>query len=134
MSVEVPEEFRPENQGEKPKDKDPVVEKYLVFFRRLKDGYSNEIPKDLVHSTSESSRFKVRKGWFTALITQLEMFREDYLTDSLDSRSEPLVADVRNFVASYTSEDFKFLDRVRAEDIEAGDAILDKVISYLENL
>ena len=123
-----------ENKPDIKKERDLMSEGYLTFFRRLKDDYSNDIPKDIIHSTDENNRLKIRKAWFTVLVNQLQMFEEDYLADPVGAELMPLASDVANFVANYTSKDFQHLERVGSEDVEAGDAILDKVISYLENL
>jgi len=121
-----------DNLPETKKEKDPLVERYLAFFRRLKNDWSNDIPKDIIHSTDENNKFKVRKAWFTVLVGQLQMFEEDYLKEPNDDLA--LSNDVNDFIANYTSRDFQLLERVGSEDVDAGDNILDRVISYLENL
>lgn len=121
-----------DNPPEIKKEKDPLVERYLAFFRRLKNDWSNDIPKDIIHSTNENNKFKIRKAWFTVLVGQLQMFEEDYLKEPNDDLA--LSNDVNDFIANYTSKDFQLLERVGSEDVDAGDNILDRVISYLENL
>jgi len=120
---------KPENISEK----EPLIERYLTFFRRLRDDYSNEIPKEIIHSTDDNNKLKVRKAWFTVVVNELQMFAEDFLSDEINSQLD-LLGDVNNFVVQYKDRKFQMLERVRPEDVEAGDAILDKVISYLENL
>ncbi|MDD5749615.1 MAG: hypothetical protein PHO91_02395 [Patescibacteria group bacterium] len=114
------------------KDKFQSSEEMRRLFFTLKNDYSNEIPEEIIHSTHQNNVFKVRKGgWFQSLILGLSFFMEDHLPDG---KEDALKKEVKDFIKYYGAKEFGELPRTRPEDIEAGDAILDKVIKYLEDL
>jgi hypothetical protein len=140
MSEGMSGEFKPDNKPDS-------IENYLNVFKRLKDNYSNDIPEEIVHSDAIDSKFKIRRGWFSALVGQFLLFKEDYLDnirdrkneESVDSEDddkeiEKLLADIEAFITYCTSKEFQLVERITAEDVDTGDGILDRVISHLEKL
>lgn len=139
MSGEIPGELKPENIPDS-------IEYYLNVFKRLRDDYSNDIPEEVIHSDALDSKFKIRRGWFTALVGQLILLKEDYLgyiintetekdlADDYNKKMEKLIADVEAFITYCTSKEFQEVERIAAEDVDTGDSILARVISHLEKL
>ncbi len=41
-------------------------------LRHLRDDFSDEIPNEIIHSTSLNKAFKVRVGWFQGVTATLE--------------------------------------------------------------
>ncbi|MBU1202922.1 hypothetical protein KKH39_02685 [Patescibacteria group bacterium] len=117
-----------------PESKSESIEYYIGMFTKLRDGYSNDVPKEIIHSNSIDSNFKIRRGWFTALVGQLVLFKEDYLEGSDNNETQTLVTEIDTFVNYCTSPDFIEKDRTEKEDVDRGDEILNKVLKVLENI
>lgn len=69
-------------------------------LRHLRDGWSDEIPDEIIHSSSPNRDFKVRVNWFQGVTSTLEV--------ALKAIDDPtLEAEVTKFVTYYTSDVFK---------------------------
>ncbi|GEM_PF-1729108 len=86
-------------------------------IRMLRDAYSNEIPENIVHSTDENNKFKVRGAWWAALGGNLRVsLREGTITD-------PLVrSNIENFLDTPKSE------MTTKEDIDRANKIINIVL------
>lgn len=97
----------------------------LVFYR---DSFTNEIPTELVHSTSpkvEGKGWKVRKGWFTQLAFLLELAILDKLIP------KAILKDVKSEVKFVRSKQFNSR-LTNAEDIEGMDKCINLVLQALD--
>jgi hypothetical protein len=93
----------------------------------LRDDYKNEIPREILHSTSSDNKYKVRKSWFQGLVA----VAENRLMKGL-IREPNLVKDIDAFIVRYTSPDWAHPAVLTTkEDIEKADNLIDKI---LENL
>lgn len=92
-------------------------------LNNLYHNWSNEIPSTTIHSASPDKYFKVRAGWFQAVIAEL--------SDSIDKGEIPhdLVPAVEAFMDKYTSPNRSFFNEpTRPEDIEQGDRLLESIL------
>lgn len=127
--------MKAEMSGEQmPEEKKESVKHYLDIFKRLRDEYSNEVPEEIIHSTSDNNKFKIRRGWFASLVGEFDMFAEDYLQNSEDEDAKLLVVDIEKFIVDYTSREFQNLERIDVSNVEEADLLLSRVIDHLENL
>lgn len=132
MKTEVLSEFASQTERKKPVPESP--EYYIGMFTKLRDGYKNEIPDQIIHSTDSDNNYKARVAWFTSLVGMLEPFKEDYLEDLEDRESLELLDEIDSFIKYCTSADFIEKERTNKEDIDRGDNILNKVLKVLENI
>lgn len=90
-------------------------------LRHLRDDWSDEIPDEIIHSTSPNKAFKVRVGWFQGVTATLEA--------ALEQIDDPaLEAEVTRFVNYYTSDVFKAQELTKASDIFAANRIINRVL------
>ena len=90
-------------------------------LRHLRDDYSDEIPDEIIHSTSPNNAFKVRRGWFQGVTANLEA--------ALKETDDPVLeAEVKWFVNHYTSDVFKAQGRTKNTDIFAANRIINRVL------
>lgn len=112
------ETISPEN-NEKPKY-DPVA-----HLRQGRFEYSDEIPDRIIHSTDPEHKFKVRKGWFHAVIWDFYALRK------LGTLSPELEARTTDFESKFGTKDFTGRPTT-AEDISEANALIDDILAELK--
>ncbi len=96
----------------------------LIFYR---DSFTNEIPTELVHSTSAkagSKGWKVRKGWFTQLAFLLELA----ILDNLIPKS--ILKSVKFEIKFIRSKEFNSR-LTNSEDIDRIDKCINLILQTL---
>lgn len=94
----------------------------------LRDGYKDEIPVRIIHSSDPDNKFKVRSAWFIGLHAELENSKIDGLLPS------SVIEDVDKFLLWYTGDFGKrkgFPVINTKADIEKGNTIINKVLESL---
>lgn len=92
-------------------------------LRYLRDSFSDEIPEEVVHSTSPNKKFKVRKGWFQGVTATLERALDEGFVANHDIELQ-----VKDFVEEYLSQDFKDKPLTEASDIFEANKIINLVL------
>ena len=108
---------------------------YLEKLRAMRDGYSDEIPEIILHSsrgldgkpTQTPPKYKVRKGWFQGVISWLEIgIDEGYVKNG----NRQLYDEFLKY-----AEKTKLSNRLTTkEDIQLTNTLLTSVINGLEAL
>ncbi|MDD5147284.1 MAG: hypothetical protein PHV63_01870 [Candidatus Daviesbacteria bacterium] len=89
---------------------------------RYRGGYSDEIPEEILHSTSPNNNFKVRKSWFQGLVAHLEngiVFGEITEPDTIRK--------VERGLRRFTSERFRQKVRTTRRDIQYANLLIELV-------
>jgi hypothetical protein len=106
----------------------PPEERKLYLKQRLihlRDGYKDEIPQRIVHSTDKDNKYKCRSAWWQSIDSRLSLLRrENLLSKDLD-----IVYD-----AVYNQHETHLRENglTRAEDIAAANALITKIIASLD--
>ncbi len=98
-------------------------------LKHLRDDYSDEIPAEMVHSSSPERMFKVRRSWFHSLLVRLEVGLMDGVI-----KDPEVVSKVEEFT-QWAKEDFRVRDELRVttrEDIEKANDTISCVLNSLE--
>lgn len=97
---------------------------YLERLRKLKDEWSDEIPKKIIHGpSSDLKKFKVRRNWWQGVVGSLAMALERGQIPNPEVQEE-----VKEFLEHYTSEKFHKQPLTTAEDIEKANSIINLVL------
>lgn len=94
---------------------------YFDVLRELRDDWSNNIPRRIVHSTDADNRYKIRIGWWTALILSLEGAIESGMVPDFNTRISVL-----KFTWKYEHL-FQFRDPTR-KDIKEANELLNNLL------
>ena len=106
------------------------AEEYLARLERLRDDYSNAVPIKMVTGkvTHQKATHKVQHNWWQMLILNLGYLAEDV------QLPEEIGQEVEEFIAEYTSQEFKRKIRTTIDDIEKANQIIQRCIDALMNL
>lgn len=96
----------------------------LSRLQELRYNFSDEIPDIILHSNMGQPKYKVRNGWFQAIIADGEIA---ILDNAVSQRSEEVY---NKFYEWYTSNRVFYRLKTR-EDIQKGDEVLDSMIHDL---
>lgn len=89
----------------------------------LRDEYSDEIPKEIVHSTSPNNRFKCRASWWGILEFRVGVLRDRrIIPESLVQEYEQIIRDYKNRTRGITTE----------ENISSANKLISNLITYLQ--
>ena len=97
---------------------------YVKMLNHLRNEYSDEIPNEIINSTSDNPLYKVRKAWFDNIIRVIHEMAMDYYF--MDDTTE-----LDKFTSYYTSGEFQ-ARLTTAEDISRGNEVLDYLLSVVE--
>ncbi len=92
-------------------------------LRYLRDNFSDEIPDQVIHSTSPNNAFKVRRNWFQGVVATLERALDEGLVSNPDMEWR-----VNVFIRDYTSQEFKDKPLTEASDIDEANRIINLVL------
>lgn len=97
------------------------------IIKRLKDLliWNNEIPEEIITCKSPDPRYKIRRGWFAAVLTIMQWANNEKL---LSPNSSDRLCQMLKL---HQSKEFKARDKT-AQDIEEIDEFIDEVIRELE--
>lgn len=99
----------------------------LKHLKYLRDNFSEDIPREILHSILKNPYYKVRKNWFVDVMADAEnIIKEEYASP----QSKKLFL---NFLKIYKSNDFKRRITTK-EDIKRGNEILNSLIKDLEKI
>lgn len=87
-------------------------------LRRLLNDYSDEIPKEIVHSTDDNNKFKVRTAWWAAVGANLRIL----ITEGLITNPD-LVSKIKIFLLKKKEE------MTTQEDIKEANQIINDVLT-----
>jgi hypothetical protein len=91
-------------------------------LRYLRDDFSEEIPKRIIHSTDPDNRYKVRAAWFTCVSAYLSLgMRKGFISDELRERAQ-------EFIDYCASDQFHYQPRRSLADIERANMVINKVV------
>jgi hypothetical protein len=97
---------------------------YLEMLTHLRNDYSDEIPNEIINSTSENPLYKVRRAWFDNIIRVIhEMAMGYYFMDD--------TTELDKFSSYFTSPEFQ-VRSTTADDIARGNEVLDYLISVVK--
>ncbi len=119
------QESTPNENVESKKEK---IQKMIAKLSHLKNDFSEDIPKEIIHSTSKNAgTYKVRKVWFTMLTLLLNdiMYREHLLNN------EKLTKKIKDYKQKVTNSQFNTRLTTR-EDINEANTLIDEVVAELE--
>ena len=92
----------------------------------LRDDFSDEVPKETIHSNSRDNRFKVRRGWFAGVAATISTALDEGLVGSPET-----VREANEFVDWVFDGDFKTRDPrspTSAEEVQKANTILDRIL------
>jgi hypothetical protein len=105
----------------------------LNFQQRLNgllNDWSEEIPDEIIHSTSEKKNYKVRGGWFTAIIHSIELgIHKGYIPESFTTEVHSFLKDFKERHGLVSNDETV---RTTPEEIEKGNQLLRKAREYTE--
>lgn len=98
----------------------------LERINRFLNDYSDEIPGEVVHSTSENINYKVRTGWFATVNVFLETCKEvgEYFPESFTKK-------VKDFLKSFQERQKESI-YTTPEEIQKANDLLRRAKGYLE--
>lgn len=103
---------------------------YITLVREHRDGWSNEIPTEILHSTkyvdgvATTPKFKCRRMWFQGVFSRIELGLDDGF---ISTRTKQLYDDFQKYIDSS-----KFRQRrTTSEDIQRGDQVLTAILEDL---
>ncbi|RLJ00659.1 MAG: hypothetical protein DRP06_01575 [Candidatus Aenigmatarchaeota archaeon] len=101
------------------------IEIYLNSLEFLKDNYSNKIPDEILHSSANQPKYKVRKNWFQAVTAEAEnIILENYASEKSKELFQEYLEPDKNT---------EFSKRLTTkEDINKGDELLSSLIDDLK--
>ncbi len=86
---------------------------------------SDEIPKEIIHIGD----YKCRKNWWQYLIEEIQsVILAEIFTD------EKINAIIRDFIITYTSEEFKKKERITRDDINNANEIIAWILELLRQI
>lgn len=91
--------------------------------------WSSDIPDQLLHSISESYKYKVRKGRFGWIVHRTEVIFDQIL---VDEKYEPVRKELMTTLRAFCNDEFRARNTTK-EDIEKGDVIIDRLIKILQD-
>ncbi len=97
----------------------------IEYLRTLRDDYSDEIPKQVLHgpvTSSDSLKFKVRSNWWQGVVGGLGSLQEKGLVPT------GLEQEVKDFVDRYTSEKFHTRTLTTKEDVVKANELITKIV------
>lgn len=108
---------------------DLIKIKKVIEWLRIKQSWKSDVPSQILNGASKEKNYKVRKNWWAGLACDL-----DYLSPILERLGNTdLIADISQFQSFLSNSDFG--NRLTTkEDIELADKLIEKILSYLENL
>ncbi|OGK62663.1 hypothetical protein A2334_03150 [Candidatus Roizmanbacteria bacterium RIFOXYB2_FULL_38_10] len=96
----------------------------LEEIRCLRHAYSDQIPKDIVHSNGDNPYTKARRGWWTALIGNLQLAMR-----TGEVQDETLIDLIKRFSAWYTNpQHLSSKALTTADDIRHANAMITMVL------
>ncbi len=104
--------------------------KIIPMLERLKM-WSDEDPGKIVHSDTSQTRYKLQKGWFTAVTGGLAVILDYAKRGELDI-SEEIQADIEACAKEFQSKDFGLKAKTTREDINKVEKVVDEVLVELK--
>lgn len=101
---------------------------YEDCLRKMNQLYKDNVPKEIIHSTSTNNRYKARKGWFAGLT-----FALDYGINAgkiIDPEIIGAIKDFEDYIMSPPFSDPNYL--TRPDDIARGKQIIEKVLASIK--
>lgn len=95
----------------------------LEHLKRLRTDWSDQIPKEIVHSDAPDNQYKVRRNWFTGVVADVaNLLDEGEITDLARQTA------AKQLIASFTSEEFINRDLTTIEDIQTANSLIDIIL------
>ncbi len=96
-------------------------ENILQILERLKKDYKDDIPSEIVRSTDEDNKYKIRRGWFQALIGALNRF-----CLVMNNEEKSFKKEIEDFIKEITQKTNEF----SSADIEKANKLIDKILNF----
>ncbi len=98
-------------------------DKFFKHLTELRDGFSDEIPTEVLHSISPNNRFKVRRLWFQDVVADIEyiMMHNDVTSPDVKEKAE-------KFIKHVTSHEFHQQPLTSKADIEEANEVIDLIL------
>ena len=109
-------------------DRERAPHNPFIHIRRLRDDYSDEIPKEIIRGPvlgPEEKRFKVRINWWQGLLADLGYLQTNGLIPT------ELIDEVTEFIYYFASDmdnHIKEQERTSAEDIARANELITKIL------
>ncbi len=117
------ENYNPEKNVRSKKE---YLEHYLNRLKLSLEDFSDEIPKEVIHSFTENNKYKVRAAWWSSVSLNIYGLHEKgLLSDEL--------SDEYKQVCEFHQKNLDEAGLTKKEDIDAINTFLKKVIQTLEN-
>lgn len=109
-----------------------IIKRELVTeLKKLKTNYKDGIPKKIINSTSPDSGYKVQKFWFQDVVGRLNnVIRKQF---EIPTITLELIEEITNYTEKISNPKNGFTEKLTTqEDIDEAEAMIDKVVSFLE--
>lgn len=103
---------------------EPLTKEYIIGrMEWFRDGWSDEIPKRVIHSDEPDRRYKARYAWFVGLVGELEnAISENVITDKI------LIEEVEEFTL-FCKTELPNHHLTTESDIEKGNKVIERVLA-----
>jgi hypothetical protein len=108
------------------KSKNEYLDHYLARLKLLMSDFSDEIPKEIIHSPDEDNKYKVRAAWWSSVTLNIYGLKEKGLISKE-------LSDEYDQICEFHQKNLNEGGLTKKEDIDAVNAFLEKVIKILEN-
>lgn len=106
-----------------------TLDKTLELLRHLREDYSEKIPGPMICGMPDGKLLKVQKNWFQDVVDIVDMAK-----DHLEFRGGLIDSEITSFLEFYTSKEFHNQERVKREDINRANKVLELSRRFLEEL
>ena len=103
----------------------PTLDNYLSSFQQLRYIWKDAIPDRVVHSSDPDNQYKVRKGWFVAILSDAEEFAKQFNVG-------PALDKTQSFRSWYTLNVSRVM--TTPQHISQGNQFLDYLIQQVESV
>jgi hypothetical protein len=95
-------------------------------LRELREDWSDEIPQEEKHSTSENNKYKVRGAWFDSVVADVWLLLEDKVITKEESKKA-----ANELINKFTTEEFKNRELTTKEDIQTANKLIDEILANI---
>lgn len=100
----------------------------LEHLKEIRHDFSDEIPKEIIHSDAVDNKFKVRRNWFVGILVDVENALKDGVIMTLEGK---LAAE--QLVKRFRSDEFIERELTEKRDIDEANNLID-IILVQENI
>lgn len=98
-----------------------IIAKSIGMLKSLRDDFSEEIPAEIIHSSDNDNKYKVRGSWFQGITANVESLLEFAPKDA------PQIIEINALINYFcNSKDFsdKMASRTDGNDIDRGNRLI----------